>query len=308
MKNWRVATVGRTEMQIHPAVLVFIVYAWLTRHLVFALVALISIILHEFAHAALAFLYGQPIRCIELTPLGATLRMDERGQLSVIRRLSILAAGPMISWFLCLLSVWLVHNSRIPFELCRLLFTSNLSILMINLIPAYPLDGGRLLALALEYFIPEHMVHRMMRIIGTMIGFALIALNLYFTWKFGGWNYSLALSGSCMIYSAHAEALTWSMTELRGFLDRKIALEKRRCMPLTCFATLSNVKIQDVIRRLPPRKMAAVICIEPGSMKCLGCLMECEIIQHYLERPTAEVIQVLKMSHNSKYPSKYDTI
>lgn len=308
MRNWRVAVVGCTELKIHPAVLIYIIYAWMTGHLAFALIALISISLHEIAHAIVAGLCGQPLRAIELTPLGATLRVDDPDKLSFMKRFFVLAAGPLASWFMCIISIWFVQNTDISYELCRLLFMANLSILLINILPAYPLDGGRLLALVLGCLIPKHIVHRIMRIAGMVIGLFLIVLNLYLTWHAGGWNYSLALSGCCLIHSAQTESLTWSLIELREFLDRKIAFEKKQRLPLACYAITSNTHIRDIVRRLPPRRMGVFICVEPGSMRCQGWLTENDIMQHYLNTPSADVLQVLHMSQNSGFVSKYDTI
>jgi len=308
MKNWRVAVLGSTELQIHPAVFFFLAYAWVTDHLRFAMVALLSIILHESAHACSALLFGQPLLCIELTPLGATLRMEENPTLSIIKRIFILVAGPLASYCLCQFSFFLIKTRGEASELCWLLFTANLSILLMNLIPAYPLDGGRLLALVLERYISSRIVFQIMRMIGTALGVCLIILNLLVTWKIGGWNFSLALAGCCLIYSAHTESTTWAMTELRGFLDRKIAFEKKRFMSLSYIAVLSNVKLTEIVRKLPSGHMAVIVCIEPGTMKVLGMLTEYEIIQNYLKMPAEDVYQVLKMSQNPLNASKSDTI
>lgn len=308
MKNWRVASWGRTELQIHPAVFIFLAYAWLTEHLPYAMVALLSIILHEAAHACSAFLFGQPFRSIELTPLGATLRMEDRQELSYTKRIIILVAGPMTSYCLCQMSLFLMKFSGVYHELCWLLFTANLSILIVNLLPAYPLDGGRLLALVLEYYLSKRTVLQIMRLIGTALGVFLVVLNLYTIWDIGGWNFSLALSGCCLLYSAHTEATTLALNELRGFLDRKIAFEKKRFMSLDFIAVLSNMKISEIVRKLPPHRMSMFVCIEPGSMKPLGLLTENEILQQYLKTPTSEVYEVLKMSQNPSFASKFDTM
>lgn len=308
MISWRIAAWKNTEFRIHPAVPIFFAYSALTGHLRFAAVATLSILLHECAHAGAAVLSGQPLRSIELTPLGAVLKTDNQDDLPSRKRIFILAAGPIASWLISCLTIALLMRHMLPQLWGRLLFTSNLSILLMNLIPAYPLDGGRLLALLLEQFIPQHLVCRIMRSIGTAIGVALIALNIFCTWKLGGWNLSLALAGCCMIRCAHTETTTWKMTEFRYFLDRKIMLERKKHLPVSVKYVLGSVQITELIRNLPPHKMMLFFCIEPGTMKVLGCITEMEVIQQYLKGSASTLKQVVKMSENCALPSKYDTI
>lgn len=307
MNGWRIAVWRNTELRLHPAVLLVMLYAALTGHLALILISTVSILLHESAHAAAARLCGASLRSIELTPLGAILKTEDTETLPAAKRIFILTAGPLASWLLCLLGIHLSKHQRMP-DLSWLLFSANLSILAMNLLPAYPLDGGRVLALLLETFLPKRAVACIMRCIGVTSGFALILLNIYVSWKLGGWNLSLALAGCCLIYSIHAETSNLAMLELRHFLDRKIALESKRSMRASVQYVLTNVPIRDVVRSLPPHRLILYWCVEPGSMKTSGCLTEFEVIQHYMQAPAATLGEALKMSQNRILSSKYDTI
>ena len=307
MKSWRIGTYQQTEFRIHPACLICYLYAALTGHLLFIAVATGSILIHEAAHALAAMLFKRPLLCIELTPLGAMLRTGDADELPWWKRLMVILAGPIASWALCVLAVWIGKNHAASTAWCRMMFCSNLSILMMNLLPAYPLDGGRVLAMCLDRCMPRRLVAHMMCIIGTVLGLTLILLNVYCSWKLGGWNLSLALAGCCMIHSARMETTTWAMLELQSFLDRRIMLENqgRRAARVTC--VLTNVYIRELVRSLPPHRMMLYVCIEPGSMKRIGVLTESEIIQHYLSTPSMTVGEAAKMSQNCSTSSKMDT-
>lgn len=308
MRSWRIFAGKTTEFRLHPAVPIFFLYSALTGHLILVVVTTISILIHECAHAVTAFICGLPIRSIELTPIGAILKTGDTQKVACRKRFFILAAGPAGSWLICLLSLLLLKLNLFPNSCCRILLTTNFSLLMMNLLPAFPLDGGRMLALILELFLTQRRVHQIMRIIGTTAGFFLILLNIYCSMKLGGWNLSLALAGCCLIYGARAETTTWAMTELRCFLDRKIMLERKQHLPVSIRYVLSTVPVRSLIHTLPPRQMMLYCCIEPGSMKMLGFYTEMEVIQHYLQSPVSTLNQVPKMSQNCIHMSKYDTI
>lgn len=307
MKSWRIFSWRDVEFRLNPAVILFLVYAAITRHLLYALLTLLSILLHECAHALMALLLGQRSIMIELTPMGAVMRLREADNLPRFRQALMIIAGPALTFVLCCLSIHLVQAGIIAFEFSRVLFASNLSLLMINLIPAYPLDGGRLLALFMGTLLPQRAVQRVMRYVGIAVGMLLIGLNLYCCWKIAGWNLSLAMAGCCLIYSAHAETTTWALAELLGVVDRKVRLEKCSKLPGSLCVVMDTTRLDKLVRALPERTMQVFLCLEAGTLKTIGWLTESEAIQAYLQTPDATIGTALKMSQNRARTSKYDT-
>jgi Zn-dependent protease/predicted transcriptional regulator len=126
----------------------------------FALVAMIfgSVLLHELGHALMARRGGIGVKAIILLPLGGiTVLNDEnntRPEPGLDLRIS--AAGPLINLLLALLAGSLLPVALpwlnlwqspwvTPAELLRSFFWMNLFLGVFNLLPAYPLDGGRVL-------------------------------------------------------------------------------------------------------------------------------------------------------------------
>jgi len=123
------------------------------------------VVLHELGHALAAARYGIPTRDITLYPIGGVARLarlpDRPGQ-----ELVVALAGPLVNVALAAL-VWgaLVVAGQplgLPTGLAEPtvgfgsnLFWANVGLALFNLLPAFPMDGGRvlraLLALKLEY-------------------------------------------------------------------------------------------------------------------------------------------------------------
>lgn len=308
MRRWRICTLGKTDVYLHPAMLLYLLYAHLTGHGHFICLSILSILLHEGAHALTSTAFGHMPSCMELTPLGAVMRLEDENRLPFVKRVLMLLAGPSLTFLLCYAAIHLTIKHVLSPQTGQLLFMSNLSILLLNLLPVLPLDGGRILSLILGLIWPARIVNRIMRCIGSILGMGLIGLNIYVAWKSGGWNLSLAFAGCCMLYSSSIATVTQAVAELRQFMDRKIQLERRGSMASTLIYALSDQSLRKLVRMLPPGKIATFVCVEAGSMKLLGWLSEYELIQQYLNQPDIKLSNVINLCQNSSQIAKYDTI
>lgn len=289
----RILTVGQTDVYLHLATVLFALYALLMGFAPMLLTAFLSILLHECAHAAAAALCGQPPQEMELTPLGAVLRLEEEERLPPLRRLLMLAAGPAMTLLLCFLALWLTKAGALPLQNGRMLFAANLSILLMNLLPALPLDGGRMLTLLLGCFLRAETVRRIMRISGTLLGCAAIGASVWLAWRYGGWNLSLAAAGCFLLYSAGQATTTQALAELRMLMDRKILLERQGFLKCRSVAILAGESLRRAIRLLAPRAMTDFQLVEPGTMRRVGTLTENQLIAAYLDHPEMTCAEAL---------------
>ena len=119
-----------------------------------AAILLASVLLHELGHTAVALSYGCRVRDITLLLLGgrATLVDMPRGPW---REAWMAAAGPLVSLFLglgahqLLIFAHLHHLTQLA-TLSYFVREINFGLLIFNLIPAFPMDGGRIFRALLE--------------------------------------------------------------------------------------------------------------------------------------------------------------
>lgn len=304
MKRWRIAALGATEVYIHPSVLLFALYAWLIGHGWLMLISILSILLHEAAHALTAAAFGHPPSALELTPLGAVMRLEDTSRMRPRRQAAVLLAGPGMTFLLVCAALCLTEVQLLSVSIGRMLLMCNTSLLLLNLLPVFPLDGGQMIALLLCAVMPARRAYQIMRTLGWIAGIGLIAANVYASWRLGGWNLSLAIAGCCVLYGTYTATTTQAMAELRSFLDRRIRLERKHCMVLQTICVLHNTPVRELVRRLPQQRMAEFVCVEAGSMYEIGRIGESQLIQYYLSSPEASLAEAIGMLENAASSAK----
>ena len=139
------------------------------------LMLLFSVVAHEFGHALAARRCGIRTRQIRLVPLGGYAEL-ERNSSSAREEYLIVAAGPAVNLVLAVLSIPVaaVFSSMQPFS------SINGGLFLFNLIPVFPLDGGRLLRAYLHSRVSGARLTELMQMIGkgSSVAVGLIGLLL----------------------------------------------------------------------------------------------------------------------------------
>ena len=274
---------GETEVFLHAGTLAFVLYMLLLGQGWLLLTGMVSILLHEGAHAAMAAAAGHPPEEVELSPLGAVMRLDEEDALPRGWRLVIILAGPAMTLTLCAAALLMTKADWLSLSAGRMLFRCNLALLLLNLLPVMPLDGGRLTALLLGCWLRPQTVRAIMRALSAAVGFACIFLNLWVTWRYGGWNLSLAAAGCFMLYAGAVSATTAAMQELRAFMDRKIRMEQHGCSPAWCVSVTEDLPLRRAVKLLHPRRHTLFCRVtEQGGVRLIP---EERVIDAYLRFP-----------------------
>ncbi|UCH75484.1 MAG: site-2 protease family protein [Rhodospirillales bacterium] len=143
-----------------------------------------SIIFHELSHSLVARRYGMPIRGITLFIFGGVAEMEDEPPTARAEFL-MAVAGPIASGLLALASYVLVllgEGTGAPVALLAVigwLSFVNTMLAVFNLVPAFPLDGGRMLRAALWHWTGNiQWATRLSANAGSIFGFVLIALGL----------------------------------------------------------------------------------------------------------------------------------
>ncbi len=160
------------KLRVHPLFLAVGALSALTGGLLLFLSAVFAALEHELAHALAARRYGYTLDRVVLMPYGAVIAGDIAG-MGRRAEVTVLLAGPLanLATGLFFLALWWLYPETYPYT--ELAASVSFSLFFVNLLPAYPLDGGRILRLALLRF-----GEKRARIAGMVVGALVILLLL----------------------------------------------------------------------------------------------------------------------------------
>jgi Zn-dependent protease/CBS domain-containing protein len=174
--SWKLARIAGIDVYVHVTFLIVVVWiglvywnqegnlAAVVEGVGYILILFACVVLHEFGHALTAARYGIRTRDITLLPIGGVARLERMPEVP-IQELWVALAGPAVNVVIALLLfVWLQASGswesvdRIGVasgSFVERVMLANVYLVGFNLLPAFPMDGGRalraLLAMRMEY-------------------------------------------------------------------------------------------------------------------------------------------------------------
>lgn len=167
----------RVKLKVKPSFCVFIATAVLFRQGFFALNYALAVVLHESAHYLVANRLFYHCKEIQVSIFGAVLYGDF-ADVTPRDRIKIALAGPLCNLVLATacLAVWWIAPTTYYFS--ENFFTANISMACVNMLPCYPLDGGRAFCGVLESKLGKNAIE-LTKKLTVIISVALFGVFLY---------------------------------------------------------------------------------------------------------------------------------
>lgn len=164
---------------IHPILLIFIIISFLTGTFTELVIILFIVLIHELGHYMVAHAFKWRIKHIMLWVFGGVMHTDEHGNKSIFEETCVTIAGPLQHIFIYVVAYILSVGNFVPEHISELLYFYNTVILLFNLLPIWPLDGGKLLFLVLCILFPYRHAYHMTIISSIIACLTLIILQLF---------------------------------------------------------------------------------------------------------------------------------
>ena len=139
------------RFRIDLKIFIFLIIFYFTKQIeIYAMIMFFALI-HELGHLIAGLLMGMKPEKIELMPFGVSIsfkiKVEEynkkikKGNLLEIKKMVVALAGPLTNFIIIIIT----NNLKIDIFKSLMIIYTNFLIMIFNLLPIYPLDGGRIL-------------------------------------------------------------------------------------------------------------------------------------------------------------------
>ena len=264
--------IGKTRLRMHPLLPLLWCISLLTGKGSALLASIAALLIHECGHLAAAKLLSIPISTIEIMPLGGVMTPEGIDRVSPASRFAFAAAGPVTNLLGCFFSV-LLFRWNVPFPFVRQFARANLLLLVVNLLPALPLDGGEMLRSILSARFPAAAVTRALTGIGYAVGILLGVVSLAAAFR-GTVTLFPLFAGLYLIYAVTLERRDSAARYVTALIARRQRLERSEILPMEWLAVRADTPARLILPRLSLGKYHMIYVLSRDGMACLARLDE----------------------------------
>lgn len=139
------------RFKVDLKIFIFLILFFFTKQIYTYVTIMFFAIIHELGHLATGLILGMKPEKIEITPYGVSisfkLMLDDynkrvnQGNMLEIKKIIVALAGPVTNLFIILIT----HILNLDMFSTIIIIYANILLIIFNLLPIYPLDGGRIL-------------------------------------------------------------------------------------------------------------------------------------------------------------------
>jgi stage IV sporulation protein FB len=259
------------QVKVHPLLWLVIALAVLTARFLEVSILFMVILIHELGHASAASFFSWRIKQITLLPFGGVVEMDEHGNRPLLEECIVILAGPLQHLWMIGVAFCFYQLSWISPDSYSLFLSLNMMVLLFNLLPIWPLDGGKLVFLFMSCIKPFPFAHRMTLYISCIS----IILFISFTLLFMPTNLNVWIILAFLLFTLYHEWKQHRFVFMRFLLERYYG-KKNDLRVLRPLKVAEEELVVHVLERFCRGCKHPIIIEENGKEK--GILDENEIL------------------------------
>lgn len=166
-------------IRIHPILMIFIGISFLTGMFLELSIILFLVLVHELGHYLAAKSFKWRIHHIMLWVFGGVMETDEHGNRPIWQEMIVTLAGPVQHLFIYGL-IFMLQQADVfsPYIMDTMLYYNTI-ILIFNLLPIWPLDGGKMLLLLFSAMLPYKKAYNYTIIFSMIVSAFLVCLQFF---------------------------------------------------------------------------------------------------------------------------------
>ncbi len=239
--------------------------------MIFALV-----LFHELAHTLAARLIGVRVIDVEVLPFGGVARMGGEMSVEPGKEIAVALAGPASNLLLIGLAMGLRNYGIWSEELSPFFLQINLMLAFFNLLPALPLDGGRIFRALLSVHVGLSEATLIAARMGQVVAVAVACLGVVGV-LYGFVGLDVVIIALFVLYSATKEKNLAPYLFIRHLAQKKEELTKAGVLPAEQLVAREDVPLKEVVCLFVPQKFHLILLVDK-QMKTLGQISEAQVV------------------------------
>lgn len=232
-----------------------------------------ALILHELAHVYISIKHGYTLKYFKLNMFGVSVELDENIHNQDVFVINI--AGPMFNLLICVLCLALFFLVPKTYSVLSSFCVSNLILAVFNLLPIYPLDGGKIF----YALVNNKKVYKRLDLIFRAL-LVILFLTLFILSGFVTFNWFYLLMALFFAFSHERKIPTFSIFKQRKY--KKI--EKVNVLNVN-----ENLQIVQLLKIIKPNRYTIFYC-----SKTKLYLDEDKLIEYATKFPLTKPIRELE--------------
>jgi stage IV sporulation protein FB len=190
-------------IKFHPLSGIVLLFAILSGQAMTMVVLFAIALWHELGHYVAASFFRWRIREVLVFPFGGVLVVDEHTDVPIYQEIIVTLAGPMQHMYLMFVFYLLIQTQLIAQTVLMPYMQANVGLLLFNLLPVLPLDGGKILTAVGSRFFAYYKVLRFSYLWSMAVGIVgLLFLSL--VCRAGGFAIQVFVMSSFIVYSNYS--------------------------------------------------------------------------------------------------------
>lgn len=258
------------KFRIHPLFFAFGFFYAVTGSFIVFIIYTLTDFLHEVGHSIIAERQGYCLNKITLMPFGAVVSGETCGMNSR-DEFKIAIAGPLTNVIIAIFFVALWWIVPPVYAYTDLIVSSNVALALINLLPFFPLDGGRILLAVLSKRIKREKALKICKVFGFLGG--IILFGLFIATLFKEPNISLLFFSLFIIFGAVSRDKENKYIRICSSLSKR---KLKRGIEYKKIAVDKDITIKKLISILDANAINEVVIYENGEEKKIFSQKEIE--------------------------------
>lgn len=240
------------------------------------LVAFICIFFHELSHGVVALILGMDIKYLLIHPLGFFIEIERLEDFSDEKQLGVYLAGPVLNMILAVVFSLLFNMEGK--EIYQKLVSVNVILCLFNLLPAVPLDGGRIFNIILSKKLTYKTAIKTVVYSSFLIGAGFILLFLYSLILLHKLNITFLMISFLLIYSAYKEKERIMYILMGDVLKKRDKFNKQKYIENRSISVSYKLGLINLLSMLDKNKFHSFYILDE-KMELLDILYEDELLE-----------------------------